>query len=176
MLALAQKTADEHTARARAEADQLVTEARTKVAELERASAAERTVLEQRVEGLRAFEREYRQRLRQYHETALKELDAKGGDAPAAAPAAAAPVSRGPGGAGDPGRPGERATPTLAPPPAAAPPAPPVAAASRPGGCRRRLPRPRPPPLGPLRSTRRPPRRSSRPRRSRCRATTRSQA
>ena len=39
MLALAQKTADEHKSRAKAEADAMITGAQNKVAELERASA-----------------------------------------------------------------------------------------------------------------------------------------
>jgi DivIVA domain-containing protein len=89
MLALAQKTADEHKFRAKAEADALLASAHAKVAELERAGAAERAGLERRVEELRAFEREYRTRLRQHHESALKELEHRGTDG---APAAAAPV------------------------------------------------------------------------------------
>jgi DivIVA domain-containing protein len=95
MLALAQKTADEHKSRAKAESDALLASAHAKVAELERAGAAERAGLERRVEELRAFEREYRTRLRQHHESALKELDHRGTDgAPAVAvPAALAPVS-----------------------------------------------------------------------------------
>jgi len=90
MLALAQKTADEHKSRAKAEADAMITGAQNKVAELERASATERAGLERRVEELRAFEREYRTRLRQHHESALKELEHRGADG---APAAAAPAA-----------------------------------------------------------------------------------
>jgi DivIVA domain-containing protein len=119
MLALAQKTADEHKSRAKAEADALLAGAHAKVAELERAGAAERAGLERRVEELRAFEREYRSRLRQHHEAALRELDTRGTDAatapaaggigaPVAAAAAVAPV------------------PTLAPAQPSAPPAAPA--------------------------------------------------
>ena len=116
MLALAQKTADEHTSTAKAQADAMIADARVKVAELERTGQAERASLERRVEELRAFEREYRTRLRQHHESALKELDNRGGaDAPAvaAAPAAAPQVA-----------PAAAPTPQLAPmtpPPVAAP-------------------------------------------------------
>ncbi len=88
MLALAQKTADEHKSRAKAESDALLASAHAKVTELERAGAAERAGLERRVEELRAFEREYRTRLRQHHEAALKELEHRGTDS---APAAGAP-------------------------------------------------------------------------------------
>jgi len=123
MLALAQKTADEHKSRAKAEADAMITGAQNKVAELERASATERAGLERRVEELRAFEREYRTRLRQHHEAALKELEHRGTDVAAAAPAAAAGAVAG-GGVGAP--PAAAPTPQLAPP--APPAAPPVAA------------------------------------------------
>ncbi|MDA8435396.1 MAG: DivIVA domain-containing protein [Actinomycetales bacterium] len=105
VLALAQKTADEHKSRAKAEADAMIANAQAKVAELERAGTAERAALERRVEELRAFEREYRTRLRQHHEAALKELETRGGDVAPAAPAAAAAAP----------------TPQLAPPTAPAP-------------------------------------------------------
>ena len=121
MLALAQKTADEHKSRAKAEADAMITGAQNKVAELERASATERAGLERRVEELRAFEREYRTRLRQHHEAALKELEHRGNDgaATAAAPGAPAAGAAVAGGVGAP--PASAPTPQLAPP--AAPPA-----------------------------------------------------
>ncbi len=89
MLALAQKTAEEHKAKAKAEADALIADARSKAAELAQKSETERQVLERRVEELRAFEREYRTRLRQLHEGALKDLEHRGAEAPAAPPAAA---------------------------------------------------------------------------------------
>jgi DivIVA domain-containing protein len=91
MLALAQRTAEEHSMRAKIEADDLINSARAKVVELERQGQIDRTALERRVEELRAFEREYRTRLRQHYEAALRDLDGRS-DAPAAA-AAAAPVS-----------------------------------------------------------------------------------
>ena len=78
MLALAQKTAAEHTSRAKAEADAVLADARAKAAALEQSAATERQNLERRVEELRAFEREYRTRLRQHHEAALKDLDHRG--------------------------------------------------------------------------------------------------
>ncbi len=111
MLALAQKTANEHTSKAKAEADALLADAKSKAAALEQAAATERQNLERRVEELRAFEREYRTRLRQHHEAALKDLDHRGTEGGTAAPAApAAPAAGG--------------VPT-APPAQAAPPAPP---------------------------------------------------
>ena len=88
MLALAQRTAEEHSMRAKIEADDLINSARAKVVELERQGQIDRTALERRVEELRAFEREYRTRLRQHYEAALRDLDGRS-DAPvAAAPAA----------------------------------------------------------------------------------------
>jgi DivIVA domain-containing protein len=127
MLALAQKTADEHKSRAKAEADALVAAAQAKVTELERAGAAERAGLERRVEELRAFEREYRTRLRQHHEAALKELEHRGTDGAPAAGAPSSPVTTTPAEA-----PHAAPTPQLAPPasapvPPSAPPTPPSA-------------------------------------------------
>jgi DivIVA domain-containing protein len=123
MLALAQKTAEEHKSRAKAEADNLLASAHAKVAELERAGAAERAGLERRVEELRAFEREYRTRLRQHHESALKELEHRGTDgAPPAAPAAPAPVIAPPAEAPHAAPAPQMAPPATAPVPQAAPP------------------------------------------------------
>jgi DivIVA domain-containing protein len=125
MLALAQKTAEEHKSRAKAEADNLLASAHAKVAELERAGAAERAGLERRVEELRAFEREYRTRLRQHHESALKELEHRGTDgAAAAAPVAPAPVIAPPAEAPHAAAVPQMAPPATAPVPQAAPPAP----------------------------------------------------
>ena len=111
MLALAQRTAEEHTTRARIEAEDLVAAARAKVVELERQGQIDRSALERRVEELRAFEREYRTRLRQHYESALRDLDGRT-EAPAAqaAPTAASPVVSAP--------------PVPAAPPAPVPPAP----------------------------------------------------
>jgi DivIVA domain-containing protein len=159
MLALAQKTADEHKSRAKAEADAMISGAQNKVAELERASATERAGLERRVEELRAFEREYRTRLRQHHEAALKELEHRGTDAAAAAPAAAAGVIAG-GGVGAP--PASAPTPQLAPPaPPAAPPAsapvPQLAPPSAPTGAPQSAPQPPQAPPAPPVSAPQPP-------------------
>ena len=133
MLALAQRTAEEHSMRAKIEADDLVNSARVKVVELERQGQIDRTALERRVEELRAFEREYRTRLRQHYETALRDLDGRS-EAPAAAPVspsaphapapaqAAAPQVAPPAPAPvNPPRVGPPAAPTLTPPPPAAP-------------------------------------------------------
>jgi DivIVA domain-containing protein len=87
-LLLAQRTADEAVAEARAEAEQIRAEASAqaerarhdaeeehadRVAELTR----ERGQLEATVEQLRAFEREYRNRLQSYLESQLRELDGR---------------------------------------------------------------------------------------------------
>ena len=140
VLALAQKTADEHKSRAKAEADAMVAAAQARVAELERAGTTERAALERRVEELRAFEREYRTRLRQHHEAALKELETRAGDAPAA-PASggpAAPASGGPAG-----------SPASAPTPQLAPPTPAPGAPAGPGGSAPTAQPPAAPPVQP---------------------------
>ncbi|HEX8004260.1 MAG TPA: DivIVA domain-containing protein [Mycobacteriales bacterium] len=108
-LLLAQRTADDTVAEAKTEAERMVTEARqtsTALVEAARAEAAamttdlerRRQALEQHIEGLRAFEREYRTRLKAYLESQLRDLDGRGAPAetpPAAPPAApvAAPVA-----------------------------------------------------------------------------------
>jgi DivIVA domain-containing protein len=114
-LLLAQRTADETVAQAQADAERMTSEARqtaTTLVEAARAQSAaatadlerRRQALEQHIEGLRAFEREYRTRLKAYLESQLRDLDGRG--VPAEAPAVpAAPV---------------------VPPAAAVPPAPPV--------------------------------------------------
>lgn len=153
MLALAQKTAEEHKSKAKAEAEALLADAKAKAAALEQSAATERANLERRVEELRAFEREYRTRLRQHHEAALKDLDHRGTDTPAAAPAAggvptappqqavpgapAAPAAAAPPAAPSaPAAPAQDPVPPLAPPavPAAPTLAPPGAAPSAPQG------------------------------------------
>lgn len=88
MLELAQRTADEHLASARQEAEKLVseatseaeravTEAKNHVASITREFESQRVGLERRVEELRAYEREYRSRLRSYLEGQLRELESK---------------------------------------------------------------------------------------------------
>ena len=87
-LLLAQRTADDTVAEARAEAERTVAEAReradatTRQAEERAASALtelerRRQALEQHIEGLRAFEREYRTRLKAYLEAQLRDLDGR---------------------------------------------------------------------------------------------------
>ena len=128
-LLLAQRTADETVAQAKSDADRIVADAQAHTQQLighaqQQANAhiadldARRKTLEQHIEGLRAFEREYRTRLKAYLEAQLRDLDGRGGAVPPAAspPAAAAPPPP--------------AAPTAAPPPAA--PAAPAPAAATP--------------------------------------------
>ena len=88
ILELAQRTADEAVATARIESEQLlvaakstseelITEAKANIANITREFEAQRVVMERRVEELRAYEREYRGRLRSYLEGQLRELEAK---------------------------------------------------------------------------------------------------
>jgi len=85
---LAQRTADEAVASARIESeqllsaakstsDELVTEAKANVANITREFESQRVAMERRVEELRAYEREYRGRLRSYLEGQLRELESK---------------------------------------------------------------------------------------------------
>jgi len=104
-LSLARSQAESELADARSEADELVEQARQRATELdeqvdERTSAAlgaltgRERELETRIEQMRAFEREYRQRLRAYLESRLRDLDS-GSTASAVAaadPASAAPL------------------------------------------------------------------------------------
>ena len=96
-LSLARSQAESELADARSEAEELVEQARQRATELdeqvdERTSAAlgaltgRERELETRIEQMRAFEREYRQRLRAYLESRLRDLD--GGSAPSAVAAA----------------------------------------------------------------------------------------
>ena len=102
VLALAQQTADQAIAEARNEANKIVGEARGRADGLEReargkADALERdaqekhrvamgsletarAALERKVDDLRAFEREYRQRLKSYLDGQMRQLEASGGD------------------------------------------------------------------------------------------------
>ena len=94
ILALAQRTADEHIAEARTQADRIIGEARTRAEQLKREAddkhrqmigslETERSTLEREVEKLRSFEREYRSRLKNYLEGQLRELDGSTSSAPA---------------------------------------------------------------------------------------------
>ena len=99
-LVLAQRTADETVAAAQAEAARILEGARGEaqstltqaqaqaneaVGDLER----RKQTLEQQIEGLRAFEREYRTRLKAYLESQLRDLDGRGSAEPAAVAAVA---------------------------------------------------------------------------------------
>ncbi len=88
ILELAQRTADEAVSAARIESEQLLTEAKStseemvseakaSVSNMTRELEAQRVSMERRVEELRAYEREYRGRLRSYLEGQLRELDSK---------------------------------------------------------------------------------------------------
>jgi DivIVA domain-containing protein len=168
-LLLAQRTADEVVAEARAEAAKIVSDAQSRAdgvdAEIAaRISAAmggldqRKRELEVQIEDLRAFEREYRTRLKAYLESQLSDLSTRGApdDGGAGVPAAArtAAVGLGPApGAAAGGhtaapapaappsyRPAEPAAPTFsappsfapAPPPTPTPPAPPAPPAAAP--------------------------------------------
>jgi len=75
MLELAQRTADEHVAQAKAEADRLVTDARVNAQRVTADLEHEQAALKTRIEELKAFEREYRTRLRTYLEGQLRDLE-----------------------------------------------------------------------------------------------------
>ena len=133
MLALAQKTADEHTARARAGPTRSSPGPAPRPPSSSRPARTRRcSSAASRPARLRA---QYRQRLRQYHESALARTDAKerrrAGLAAGGAPSAALRVPLVPqavrrSGLGS-GVPGVRPHPALAPPPAASLPAAPAA-------------------------------------------------
>lgn len=106
-LVLAQRTAEEAIREARKDADKLRSDAQThfeqQIGQVER----DRRALEQQIDQLRAFEREYRTRLRAYLELQLRELDSPGstqGQVEGAPPSrpplgpGAAPAGSGPGG------------------------------------------------------------------------------
>jgi DivIVA domain-containing protein len=93
ILELAQRTADEAVASARIESEQLLSSAKStseelvsaanaNVANITREFETQRVAMERRVEELRAYEREYRSRIRSYLEGQLRELESKniGGD------------------------------------------------------------------------------------------------
>lgn len=127
ILALAQRTADEHVAEAKKQADGIVGDARSRADQIAReteerqrrtlgALEHERSELERRVEGLRAFEREYRSRLKNYLENQLRELESAPEAAPVGTPArpgGAAPAPGQPGAAPA----GDRPSPFSAAPP-----------------------------------------------------------
>ncbi len=86
ILERAQRLHDEHVAEGKSEADKLISDARTEASDIvEKANKerqevrnkleTERKSLEGRITELRTFERDYRQELRSYFETKLKDLD-----------------------------------------------------------------------------------------------------
>lgn len=88
MLELAQRTADEAIASARMEGEQvlneassnaerLLTETTSNVANITREFEVQKAGFERKIEELRAYEREYRGRLRSYLEGQLRELETK---------------------------------------------------------------------------------------------------
>ncbi len=100
ILSLAQRTADDHIAEAKGQSERIVGEARTNAdrivgeAESKRRQVIgslehDRVTLERKIEELRAFEREYRSRLKSYLEAQLRELDGR----PEAAAARPSPSS-----------------------------------------------------------------------------------
>jgi vacuolar-type H+-ATPase subunit H len=114
MLVLAQKLHDEYVRNGEQQRDRIVGDAREHAARLVREAEEkqrqtlgsleqERSLLERKIDELRAFEREYRSRLKSYLEGQLRDLEAKAAvvpgrsQAPAPAPAPA-PASVGVGG------------------------------------------------------------------------------
>ncbi len=97
MLALAQKLHDEYVRNGEQQRDRILTEAREHATRLVREAEEkqrqtlgsleqERSLLERKIDELRAFEREYRSRLKSYLEGQLRELEAKAAVVPNRAP------------------------------------------------------------------------------------------
>ncbi|GHD00990.1 DivIVA domain-containing protein [Zhihengliuella salsuginis] len=93
VLAMAQRLHDEYVSEGNQKRDKIIAEAQTQaktlVEEAEEKSRqtlnaleVQKTELEQKVDSLRTFERDYRGRLKAYIEGQLRELDAKGSSAP----------------------------------------------------------------------------------------------
>ena len=131
-LLLAQRTADEAIAQAKAEAEQVVAQAKVRAGSIEsdaqqqhaQAMAAlqsQRETFERQIDNLRAFEREYRTRLKAYLEGQLRDLESRTAE-PTSPPLGAPPAAPQP-----PAVPVPPAPPTVAgvpPVAAAAPPRP----------------------------------------------------
>ena len=111
MLALAQKLHDEYVRNGEQTRDRIVNEAREHSSRLMREAEEkqrqtlgsleqERSLLERKIDELRAFEREYRSRLKSYLEGQLRELESKAAvvpnRGPAAQPAAVGAASQSP--------------------------------------------------------------------------------
>jgi vacuolar-type H+-ATPase subunit H len=99
MLALAQKLHDEYVRNGEQQRDRIVNEAREHAQRLVREAEEkqrqtlgsleqERSLLERKIDELRAFEREYRSRLKSYLESQLRELEAKAAVVPNRGPQA----------------------------------------------------------------------------------------
>ncbi len=97
MLALAQKLHDEYVRNGEQQRDRIVSEAREHATRLVREAEEkqrqtlgsleqERSLLERKIDELRAFEREYRSRLKSYLEGQLRELEAKAAVVPNRSP------------------------------------------------------------------------------------------
>lgn len=111
MLALAQKLHDEYVRNGEQQRDRIVNEAREHAQRLVREAEEkqrqtlgsleqERSLLERKIDELRAFEREYRSRLKSYLESQLRELEAKAAVVPNRGPQAAVPGGGGGNGGG----------------------------------------------------------------------------
>jgi DivIVA domain-containing protein len=110
MLALAQKLHDEYVRNGEQQRDRIVNEAREHAQRLVREAEEkqrqtlgsleqERSLLERKIDELRAFEREYRSRLKSYLEGQLRELEAKAAVVPNRGPQASLPSAGGTNGA-----------------------------------------------------------------------------
>jgi DivIVA domain-containing protein len=106
MLALAQKLHDEYVRNGEQTRDRIVGEAREHSTRLMREAEEkqrqtlgsleqERSLLERKIDELRAFEREYRSRLKSYLEGQLRELESKAAVVPSRSNAPAAPATVG---------------------------------------------------------------------------------
>ncbi|MFM9135913.1 MAG: DivIVA domain-containing protein [bacterium] len=96
MLEAAQKTADETVSSAKAEATKIVSAAKDEARRVTSGLEQQRTELEEQVNELRTFERNYRITLRETIATQLKEFDARGSVEPKAAPATVAAAQAAP--------------------------------------------------------------------------------
>ena len=113
MLALAQKLHDEYVRNGEQQRDRIVSEAREHATRLVREAEEkqrqtlgsleqERSLLERKIDELRAFEREYRSRLKSYLEGQLRELEQKAAVVPNRSPQPAPSLAgSGPGGYGN---------------------------------------------------------------------------
>ncbi|MFP7760302.1 DivIVA domain-containing protein [Marisediminicola sp. LYQ85] len=103
LLQLARRLHEEHVkegmekrdaliAEGRASAERIASDAQAEQKALVARLETERSVVERRIEGLRTFEREYRQKLKGYIEGQLRELDSSSGDMTSSTPGASAGI------------------------------------------------------------------------------------